>query len=298
MIRAALFFLVFMVSSSVMALTFPLPKKGDHIVGKVQTGQVQKGDTFAKIGRRYDVGVWELVEANPGIDSNNPAQGTILTIPSEYILPDVPWKGIVINLAEMRLYYFPKGKSEVVTFPVGVGNVGWQTPEGEMHIVEKIPFPTWIVPQSILDANKKLGINTPPRIPPGPDDPLGKYALRLSKLTYLIHGTDDLTSIGLRSTAGCVRMFPEDIKWLFDHAKLGMSVRVINQPYKLGWQGDQLFLEAHEPLQEQQPTLEGHFAPAKQLIQDAMKHHEGTVDWTLAKAVKKEEMGLPQSISK
>lgn len=244
--------LVFLLNmgSIAFATTFKLPSAGNDIIGAVQTAQVEEDDNFSTISRRYDVGYYELIESNPDVNPDAPRPGTILVIPTRRILPSGPREGIVINLAEMRLYYFPKQRHQVVTLPVGIGRRDWDTPLGALSIIEKRTKPTWHVPDSIRDARALDGVDLPSSVEPGPENPLGDYAMRLSKPNYLIHGTNDPSGVGRRSSSGCIRLYPEDIAYLFNQVETGTPVRIINQPYKLGWVNNKLYLEAHQPLPE------------------------------------------------
>lgn len=282
-----------------LAKTFALPEKGNDIVGATETAQVEKDDNFSTVARRYDVGYYELVEANPGVDPRHPPVGTILVIPRQYILPDAPKNGIVINLAELRLYYYPKGKHEVMTFPVGIGRKDWATPTGLMKITEKVEKPYWIVPDSIREDSKKSGAELPKIVYAGPDNPLGDYALRLSDPTYLVHGTNNPEAVGRRSTAGCIRLYPEDIKKLFQLVSIGTPVRIIDDPYKVGWDSGELYLEAHKPLEEQIEQWNGdEMTPALDTVKAVAEQPEQTLDvnWDKVESIAKNQMGLPQAI--
>ena len=238
-------------SSPLFAASYDLPVHGSHLVGRMQYHEVQAGNTMAQIAQRYDVGLLSLMAANRGVDPFLPPVGYVLTIPTQIILPDVEYQGIVINLAELRLYYFAPESDQVHIFPVGIGRVGRDTPEMTTKISQKRPNPTWTPPISIRQEYLAKGIELPAVVPAGPDNPLGEYALRLAYGVgdYLIHGTNKAFGIGLRVSSGCIRMEPEDIKWLFSQVKLGEKVRIINQPVKVAFEPDRsVFLEAHEPL--------------------------------------------------
>lgn len=233
--------------SQASALTFAINPNSD-IVGSVQTATVLDGETFDDIGTKFDVGIYELIEANPGVDPWQPEPGTALVIPTQYILPSGKRTGIVINLAELRLYYFHKDGRLVTTHPIGIGKKDWETPLGTGTIVQKTKDPYWRPPKSIRawfdEHNKYL----PEVVPPGPENPLGKYAMRLSIPGYLIHGTNMPGGIGIRSSSGCIRMHPEDIESLFYKVSIGDPVRIVNKPYKVGRYNGNLYIEAHEPL--------------------------------------------------
>ncbi|MCG9595243.1 L,D-transpeptidase family protein [Vibrio sp. Isolate25] len=238
-------------SASLFAATYELPPEGSNMVGRTQYHQVESGENLADIAKQYDVGFLTLMAANKGVDPFLPAEDYVLTIPTQIILPQVPREGIVINLAELRLYYFQPEKNLVHIFPVGIGRVGRDTPEMVTSISQKRPNPTWTPPASIRKEYLEKGIELPPVVPAGPDNPLGEYAMRLAYGVgdYLIHGTNKDFGIGLRVSSGCIRMDPKDIDWLFPKVKLGEKVRVINEPVKIALEPDRsVFLEAHEPL--------------------------------------------------
>lgn len=217
------------------------------VVGRVQAARVYEGDTLVDIARRYDVGYWDIVLANPGVDVWIPEPGSFVRIPRRFILPNAPYQGIVINLAELRLYYFPEavgdGPRHVITHPVGIGRLDWSTPLGVAAVVEKIPRPTWYPPASIRAERRASGEPLPAIVPPGPDNPLGAYALILDIPGYLIHGTNRPAGVGMRVSHGCIRLYPEDIAALFQSVPRKTPVRIVNQPFKLAWHEGALFAE-------------------------------------------------------
>ena len=237
------FVVVFLLASSrAEAATYTID--GD-MAGAVTNYTVKNKDTLYSIARHFDLGIVEMMAANPGLDPWIPPVGTELTLPTAYVLPTISRKGIVIDLSALRLFYFPDPQT-VMTFPLGIGMDGWSTPKGVTQIVLKRDHPTWIAPASILEANPDL----PHVVPPGPDNPLGDYALNLGWEGYRIHGTNKPYGIGRRSSHGCMRMYPEDIEALFALVKVGTPVTVIDNPYRIGWKGDTLFLQT-TPSQEQ-----------------------------------------------
>jgi len=238
-----------MLAYPVSALTFAITP-GSDIIGTVQTATILRGESLDDIGQRFDVGTYELIESNPGIDPNNPSSGTAIIIPTQYILPSGPRTGIVINLAEMRIYYFHKNEPLVSTHPIGIGKKDWQTPVGYGKITEKTKDPYWRPPDSIRAWYDEHQMYLPEVVPPGPDNPLGKYAMRLSIPGYLIHGTNASGGIGVRSSSGCIRMHPEDIESLFYKVSVGDPVRIIHKPYKIGRYNNQVYIEKHEPLSD------------------------------------------------
>ena len=240
-----------LVSGLSFAKMYELPEDGAGVIGRMENHVVEQGETMANIAKQYDVGMLALMAANKGVDPFLPKEGHVLTIPTQLILPDVPHKGIVINLAELRLYYFPAKENVVHVFPVGIGRIGRDTPEMTTSISQKRPNPTWTPPSSIRAEYKAKGIDLPAVVPAGPDNPLGMFALRLAygHGEYLIHGTNKDFGIGMRVSAGCIRMDPNDIEWLFDKVRRGEKVKIINQPVKVTLEPDRsVFVEAHEPL--------------------------------------------------
>lgn len=241
-----------LVSGFSFAKMYELPSDSGRVIGRNENHVVQDGETMANIAKLYDVGMLALMAANKGVDPFLPQSGRVLTIPAQLILPEVPREGVVINLAELRLYYFPSNGEEVVhIFPVGIGRIGRDTPVMTTSISEKRPNPTWTPPSSIRAEYRAKGIDLPAVVAAGPDNPLGMFALRLAYGSgeYLIHGTNKDFGIGMRVSAGCIRMDPKDIEWLFDKVKRGEKVTIINQPVKVALEPDRsVFVEAHEPL--------------------------------------------------
>lgn len=226
----------------------------DDVVGAVQIVTADQEDTLSDIARRFNVGYEEIVSANPGVDPWLPKAGTRVVVPTQFVLPDAPRQGIVINLAAMRLFYFPKAKpgelQRVITHPVGIGRVEWKTPVGVTRVASKKANPAWIPTPSIRKEHAKNGNPLPAIVPPGPDNPMGTHVLKLDWPNYAIHGTDKPPSIGLRGSHGCVRMYPEDIVGIFNNVPVGTPVRVVNQPRLLGWRGDDLYLQAYPALED------------------------------------------------
>ncbi len=214
--------------------------------------RLEKGDTLPDIARHFSLGINAVSAANPGVDVWVPEAGKRILLPLSFILPDTPRKGIVINLATMRLFEF-KGDSKslvVSTYPVGIGTEERPTPMGQTRVVRKAVRPTWHVPASIAADHRKKGDTLPAEVPPGPENPLGEYALYLSKSGYLIHGTNKPASIGLKATNGCMRLYPENIKTLYNDTPVNTPVDIVNQPYLIGQRNGVLYMEAHTPLED------------------------------------------------
>src|SRR5512139_989582 len=248
----------------------------DDVVGTVQVVRARDEDTLSDIARRFNVGYEELVSANPGVDPWLPKAGTEVVIPTEFVLPDAKREGIVINLAAMRLFYFPKTKpgepQKVITHPIGIGRVGWRTPEGSTRIVSKTAAPTWIPTPAIRKEHAAEGNSLPKVVPPGPDNPMGTHALRLGWPEYAIHGTDKPPSIGLRGTHGCLRMYPEDIVGIYDAVPVGTPVTVVNQPVLVGWRGDNLVMQTYPVLEDDKRN---HLQRTDQLVNRARRSMQG-----------------------
>ena len=234
--------------------------EGSDVVGELQVMKARHEDTFVDIARAYDLGYDELVDANPGVDAWLPGAGTRIVLPTEFVLPDVPREGIVLNVGAKRLFYFPKAAAGqprvVITHPVGIGREGWQTPIGTTRVVAKNKDPVWTVPASIRKEHAAKGDPLPARVGPGPDNPLGAYAMRLGFPSYLIHGTNKPDGIGMRVSHGCVQLFPEDIESLFAQVAVGTPVRIINEPQLLGWRDGNLYLEVHSTLDDDKRDLD------------------------------------------
>jgi L,D-transpeptidase ErfK/SrfK len=235
---------------------------GQELVGETQVIFARHENTFSAIGRQYNLGYEEIRSANPGVDQWLPGEGTPIYLPTQSVLPDVPREGIVVNVPAMRLYYFTTEKAagkpavvNVTSHPIGIGVEGWATPFGEAKVTQKVKDPVWYVPASIRKEHAERGDPLPSVVKPGPDNPLGAYALTLSLPSYLIHGTNKPAGVGMRSSHGCIRLYPEDIEALFQRVPRGTTVRIVNQPVLAGWRDGQLYLEVHPPLAEEQHDL-------------------------------------------
>ena len=265
------------------AETFILPANGDAVIGDIDLVTAKEHDTFADIARRYGLGFEELVLANPNVDPWLPGGGTIVQLPSQYILPAAKRIGIVLNVPEMRLYYFPEekinGNKIVVTYPVSIGRAQWTTPLGETSVVRKVSQPSWYPPESIRREYAERGEVLPKRVMPGSDNPLGEYALYLGLNGYLIHGTNKPYGIGMRVTHGCVRLYPENIEELYKRLPLGTEVNIVNQPYKSGYKNGVLFVEAHPPLSEAKQQITGRHTLAIRTLVKVSGDKQLDIDW-------------------
>ncbi|EKS7426606.1 TPA: L,D-transpeptidase family protein [Enterobacter cancerogenus] len=238
------------------AVDYPLPPVGSRLIGQNQTYTIQEGDNkLQDIARRFNTAAQLILETNNTIAPVNPAPGTVITIPSQMLLPDTPREGIVVNLAELRLYYFPPGENRVEVYPLGIGQLGLETPVSTTRVSQKIPNPTWTPTAGIRARSLAQGIKLPPVVPAGPNNPLGRFALRLGigNGEYLIHGTSAPDSVGLRVSSGCMRMNAPDIKALFEQVRVGTRVQIINEPVKFAVEPDgRRYIEVHRPLAQQE----------------------------------------------
>jgi len=264
----------------------------DSVAGRLAKVKVHEGDTLLDIARHFGVGYQHIVDANPGLDIWIPQAGEQALLPLQFILPDAPRKGIVINLAAMRLFYFAEGKTPALyTWPIGIGREGRNTPTGAMSIVRKTKNPTWYVPASIRRTHAEQGDPLPSVVPPGPDNPLGQFAFYLSKPSYLVHGTNKPFSIGLRASNGCIRLYPEDIERAYKEIPVNTPVVVVNQPYLLGWLGGSLYLEAHRPFEEidTRQAQEG----LREKLQQIAKKQTRKLDWPKIEETLRQARGIP-----
>jgi L,D-transpeptidase ErfK/SrfK len=274
----------------------------DTVFGEVKYVVAKHEDTFLDIGRLHGVGYEEMVAANPGVDPWLPGEGKQVLIPSRYILPDAPREGVVVSLAEHRLYYFPAPKAGetpvVVTYPISVGKMDWKTPLGLTRIVDKRVRPTWYPPESVRKEHEADGRPLPRAVPPGPDNPLGEFAMRLGIPggAYLIHGTNRPAGVGMQVTHGCIRMYPEDIEQFFKQVAVNTSVRIIHQPYKMGWQGEQLFMEVHSPLEGTQEGDAHSLTNITRMLVAATQDRTVAIDWAKAEAAFMRPTGVPQPV--
>lgn len=269
--------------------------KGDDVIGRLAFITLEKGDTLPDIARHFSLGLNAVTATNPGVDMWLPEAGERIMLPLSFILPDAPKKGIVINLAAMRLFQFKEDADSlaVLTYPVGVGTEERPSPQGLMNVVRKASQPTWHVPASIAKARRKKGDILPAKVLPGPQNPLGEYALYLSAPTYLIHGTNKPASIGLKATNGCIRLYPEDIKRLYENTPVKTAVNIVEQPYLLGQSAGVVYLEVHAtPEEPDTAEFDKVYAKLKNIEKEAGR----TLDWNKVKKVLAEARGIPVPI--
>ena len=311
------------------AEVYDLPPAGNDIVGSVTVVPARADDTLLDIARRHGFGYEDIVRANPDVDTWIPGEGTPVTLPSRFVLPPGPRRGVVLNLAEYRLYYFPEAKDGerpiVMTYPMSIGRMDWETPLGMTTVISKVTDPSWYPPASIREEHAANGDPLPRIVPAGPKNPLGRYAMRLGLPGYLIHGTNRPAGVGMRVTHGCIRMFPEDIDYLFNQVALHTPVRIINEPIKLGWDGDLLVMEVHRTLDVSAPTDgpadKSQAVPAPDVVTEQLVvevpepprnpltnlteqfvavtgARAGELDWELAEAMLHAANGIPTSVGR
>ena len=296
----------------------------DEVFGELRVIAARYEDTFVSLARSYNVGYEALRQANPGVDPWLPGEGTEIRIPTRFVLPRAAQRGIVVNVAELRLYYFPSnsgsppegvaaGSRRVITHPISIGRMDWSTPLGTTTITGKVVNPSWYPPQSIRDEHAARDDILPRIVPPGPENPLGKHALRLGLPGYLIHGTNKPSGVGMRVTHGCIRMFPEDIEALYKTVPAGTVVQIVNQPVKLGWTSDgSLYLEAHAPPLESNvdgENVEVANVGANEVFQEspltslmrayiaATEQRRVDLHWAVAEEVAQSGHGIPEFVS-
>ncbi len=223
-------------------------------LGEPQVVFARDEDTLSDLARTYGLGYDEIIAANPDVDPWLPGEGTAIVLPTQYVLPNVERRGVVLNIATKRLFYFPAANDgelqQVMTYPIGIGRVGWETPLGDTTVVAKAKDPHWWVPASVRREHAEMGDPLPSVVPPGPDNPLGHRVLKLDMPGYLIHGTNAPYGVGMRVSHGCVRLYPENIEVLYTLVDVGESVTIINEPYQFGARDGLLYFEAHPPLED------------------------------------------------
>lgn len=276
------------------------------VIGQLQMTRARAEDTLPDIARRFNLGYEEIVRANPGVDPWLPGEGREIVLPTQFVLPDAPREGLIMNLAQLRMFYFPKVKQgepqRVITHPIGIGKVGWSTPEGSTKVTAKAKNPTWFPPASVRKEHAAAGDPLPSRVPPGPDNPLGAHMLKLGWPSYLIHGTNKPYGVGLRSSHGCVRFYPEDIAMLYDRVPVGTKVTVVNQPFVYGWNGDALYVQAFPVLEDDDRE---HPTAAHELLNKAIsaemwqqiKQHGAAVDLELVNQLVAQPRGIAVPVS-
>ena len=281
----------------VQAENFLLPTPTTTVVGESHWVAADRRESLLDVARRNGLGFTDMKQANPGVDMWVPEEGAQVLLPTSFVLPNARRRGAVVNIAEYRLYFFfqQAGQDMVATFPISIGRMDWKTPLGDWKVTRKRVQPTWRPPKSIIAEYAADGEVLPRVVGPGPDNPLGDYAINLSAPGYLIHGTNKPRGVGMQVTHGCLRMLPEDIEWLFPQVAVGLPVNIVNQPVKVGWRDGRLYVEAHEPLEEQSP--EAMDALINQLKFSAQAARSVELDIQAVRRALIERRGVPLPIS-
>ncbi len=279
------------VAGGARAETFHLDNPNDSVVGAPFYFTARAKDTLLDIARQNNLGYEDMRQANPNVDMWVPGEGTQVMVPTIFVLPNVPREGIVINRAEKRLYYFPPDSpNEVRIYTISVGKDAMGTPLGSFKVIEKRENPVWTPGPNVRASHAAYGDILPAQVPPGPDNPLGRYAMRLSNPDYLIHGTSMPWGIGMEVSGGCIRMYPEGVEELYPNVGINTPVAIIDQPYKLGWRGDDLYLEV-------QTGEKSELRSARAVIPEEIANAEGVViDWALVERAVEEDTGIPQVV--
>lgn len=275
----------------VSAAAYTLPENGDSVVGAVTQIRLRYEDTLAAIAQKYSMGYREVLDANPDVDPWLPGEGTMLKLPTAYILPDAPRDGVVINVAEYRLYFYPAGQNKVITYPVGIGRLKFPTPLVKASVVSHIENPSWTPTAAARREHAARGDPLPAVVPPGPDNPLGRLAIQLSVPGYFIHGTNKPFGVGQMVSHGCIRLYDEHIETLVEMVPNGTPVYIVNQPLKLGWRDSALYAEGHKNLYEENNRTE----LVQQIINET-QDRAASVDWQQVDRVLYGLTGVPVKI--
>jgi L,D-transpeptidase ErfK/SrfK len=281
------------------ASVFPLPTDGTNVVGADGSMTTVYEDTLPDLAHRYSLGYYEIIRANPGLDVWIPGANKQIVLPGRRILPAGPHEGIVVNLPEHRLYYYPKPHDHeqpvVITYPVSIGKMDWRTPLGATRVIAKIKHPSWYPPESIRKEHAANDDPLPKVVGPGPDNPLGDFALRLAAGNgeYLIHGTNNPTAVGMAVTHGCIRMYPEDVAALFAIVPVGTPVRLVNDPVKVAWVNGELLLEVHPPVDAEGQSIEPDLQLLSQKLDQVLGSNTAAIHWDLARATLQAASGVP-----
>ena len=283
-----------------LATVYMIPADGSSVVGTDTHMAAVYKDTLLDIARRNSLGYYEIIRANPGVDMWLPGAGTDIMLPGRRILPPGPREGVVVNLPEHRLYYYPKPKRGekpvVITYPVSIGKMDWTTPIGETRVIQKEKHPNWYPPEGVRKEHLANGDPLPPVVKAGPDNPLGDFAMRLAagNGTYLIHGTNNPMAVGMAITHGCIRMYPEDVAALFPLIPVGTKVWLINEPVKVAFVDGELLMEAHPPVDEEgQNTAEPDMTLLSQKLDQALGDTTAAIHWDFAKEALQAANGIP-----
>jgi L,D-transpeptidase ErfK/SrfK len=281
------------------ATVYELPADGSAVVGADEHITATYQDTLLDIARRYSLGYEEIIRANPGVDLWLPGDGTDILLPGRRILPPGPRDGLVVNLPEHRLYYYPKPrrgrKPVVITYPVSIGRMDWHSPLGQTQVVGKQKHPSWYPPESIRKEHAANGDPLPRVVPPGPKNPLGDFKMRLAvgDGTYEIHGTNNPLAVGMAVTHGCIRMYPEHVAALFPLVPIGTKVWLINDPVKVTYVGGDLWMEAHPPVDGEGQSMEPNLDVLSHQLDRALGNNTVAIHWDFARQALQAATGMP-----
>lgn len=276
---------------AVQAASYRLPDNGDSVVGAVTRLKLTYEDTLAAVAERYGIGYREIVDANPGVDPWLPGAGTTIELPTLYVLPSAPRDGLVINVAEYRLYYYPKDSNRVITYPVGVGRSEFRTPVIRTQTVTRIENPSWTPTASARREHAEMGDILPAVVQPGPDNPLGELAIQLKEPGYFIHGTNKPFGVGQKVSHGCIRLHNEHILTLAELVPNGTPVYIVNEPIKVGVRYEEVYLEGHKDLYDE-PDL----ASLKEIVKEKSGEYAAGLDWQRVAEVLDDLNGIPVKI--
>ena len=283
------------------ANTWPLPPAGSRLVGENRFHVVENdGGSLEAIAKKYNVGFLALLQANPGVDPYVPRAGSVLTIPLQTLLPDAPREGLVINLAELRLYYYPPGKNEGTVYPIGIGQLGGDTltPTMVTTVSDKRANPTWTPTANIRARYKAQGIDLPAVVPAGPENPMGHHAIRLAAYggVYLLHGTNADFGIVMRVSSGCIRLRDNDIETLFRVIQPGTKVNIMNTPIKVSEEpGGVRLVEVHQPLSKQ---LNDDPQTLPIVLNGAQQGFKASADETVMERAMEARSGMPVDVTR
>ena len=280
------------VSQTALAASYRLPENGDSVVGAVTRMKLTYDDTLAGVAERYSIGYREIVDANPDVDPWLPGEGTMIELPTQYVLPSAPRDGLVINVAEYRLYFYPKDSNRVITFPVGVGRSDFRTPVIETKTVTRIENPSWTPTPAARKEHAEMGDILPPVVPPGPENPLGDLAIQLQEPGYFIHGTNKPFGVGQKVSHGCIRLHNPHILTLAEIVPNGTPVYIVNEPIKIGVRYEELYLESHKDLYDDSIDAE----VLTKVVEEKVQALETEPDWQRVAEVLTDLKGIPERI--
>lgn len=291
------FIAIFIIPFQAKSAVYRMPAPGNDIIGQSYITKVKPGDSSTTLRQRYEISLEELIQANPKINFDRLKVGKKIIIPTQFILPKFR-RGIVINTAELRLYYFTPDGQYVYTFPVGLGRQDWRTPATTATVVNKVPEPTWNPPESVreymFETHGKL---FPESVPPGPENPLGHFAIYLNRTGYVIHGTNDPDSVGTFASSGCIRLLAESIEALYNDVNIGTSVYIIHHPNKAGWLGNKLYLESQKPVSQYDENTPLDAMDVDTAIAEAIAGRGNVqINWTLVREMTDNPDGIPRQI--